>query len=398
MNTNKFGKEELKYLKQVLELEEASATSSNFTETLEQRSAKVFQRNFCVAQNSGTSTMHSALLACGVTHGDEVLSPAFTVIMNTAVTLQCGAIPVYVDVDPETFCIDVDDLRRKITPKTKAMMVVSVYGQAPEYDEILQICKENNIYLIEDNAETVLGFYKNQMVGTFGDFSSMSLEDSKHLSSGEGGLLLGDDENLMELARKFGGHGFQTLRAETGKIRLNPLVWQSPEFKRHVEIGYNYRLTEFQSAIALAQIEKVEKLVYWRKKSGKSITNILQNSKLFTVQKTPSYIEHSYWCVGAKFNGNLSEWYEFRDALFDACGERIFGAWQVPYNEPVIASGHYKRYLADEYKNSVSSIGTCPNAESIQKSMMVFKTKYRNDEALNNLLEGLRATINRFEK
>lgn len=385
-------------MKQVLALEDASATSSNFTETLEQQSAQVFKRRFCVAQNSGTSTMHSALLACGVTHGDEVISPAFTVIMNTAVTLQCGAIPVYVDVDPETFCIDVNDLRRKITPKTKAIMVVSVYGQAPEYDEIIEICKTNDIYLIEDNAETVLGYYKNQMVGTFGDFSSMSLEDSKHLSSGEGGLLLGDDEYLMELARKFAGHGFQTLRAETGKIRLNPLIWQSPEFMRHEEIGYNYRLTEFQSAIALAQLEKVENLVYWRKKSGKSITKILESSTLFTVQKTPAYIEHSFWCVGAKFNGALTEWYEFRDALYEECGERIFGAWQVPYNEPVMTSGHYKRYLADEYKNSVSSIGTCPNAESIQKSMMVFKTKYRNDKALNNLLEGLRATIRRFEK
>lgn len=398
MNTNKFDERELSYLRQVLNLEEASATSSNFTETLEQRSVKLFQSKFCIAQNSGTSTLHSALLACGVTHGDEVLSPAFTVIMNTAVTLQCGAVPVYVDVDPRTYCIDPEDLKRKITPRTKALMTVSVYGQSPEYDEILAICQKNNIFLIEDNAETVLGYYKNKLVGTFGHFNSMSLEDSKHISCGEGGLLLGNNEELMEKARKFAGHGFQTLRAESGKIRLNPLVWQSPEFERHVEIGYNYRLTEFQSAIALAQLDKLDNLVYWRKKSGKEITRILESTNLFTTQYTPKYIEHSFWCVGAMFNGSLNEWYEFRDYLYDKCGERIFGAWQVPYNEPVIKMGNYKRFLQKEFKDSVISIGTCQNAEKIQRRMMVFKTKYRNELALNNLLEGLSKTIKNFEK
>jgi perosamine synthetase len=398
MNTNKFDYRELENLKEVLSLEDASATSSNFTETLEQKSAALFGSRYCVAQNSGTSTMHSALLACGITHGDEVLSPAFTVIMNTAVTLQCGAIPVYVDVDPETFCIDINDLKRKITPRTKALMVVSVYGQSPEYDQIVQICNENEIILIEDNAETVFGYYKDKLVGTFGDFSSMSLEDSKHLSCGEGGLLLGNDESLMEKARKFAGHGFQTLRAETGKIRLNPTIWQSPTFERHVEIGYNYRLTEFQSAIALAQLEKVEFLVNWRKKSGQAITEVLNNSRLFSIQKTPAHIEHSFWCVGAKFEGDINDWFKFRDTLYELCGERVFGAWQVPYNEPVMKSGAYKRYLAKEFKERVTSIGTCPNAEEIQKKMMVFKTKYRNDEALNNLLNGLRKTIQIFER
>lgn len=397
MNSNKFDKTELNYLKQVLNLEDSSATSGNFTELLEQRSCKMFENKFCVAQNSGTSTMHSALLACGVTFGDEVLSPAFTVIMNTAVTLQCGATPVYVDVDPNTFCIDINDLKRKITKKTKALMVVSVYGQSPEYDEILEICNKNNIYIIEDNAETVFGYYKGKMVGTFGDFSSMSLEDSKHISCGEGGLLLGNNEVLMEKARKFAGHGFQTLRAETGKIRLNPLIWQSPEFNRHIEIGYNYRITEFQSAIALGQLDKIDDIMFWRKKSGQLITDVLKSSDLFETQVTPKYIDHSFWCVGAKFKDGLEGWYKLRDMIYKECGERIFGAWKVPYNEPVMETGNYKKYLSDKDKESVTTMGTCPNAESIQKEMMVFKTKYRNDKALNNFLNGLRNSIKKYK-
>ena len=396
MNTNKFNDLEEKYLRQVLGLEFKSATNGNFTYDLEQRASSVLGMKYAIAQNSGTSTLHSALLALGVGIGDEVISPAFTVIMNTAVTLQCGAIPVYCDVDETTYNICPIDLRRKITEKTKAIQVVSIYGQSPEYDQIMEIANEFNIPVIEDNAECVLGYYKKQLVGTFGIFSSYSLEDSKHLSCGEGGLLLGNDEVLMTKARKYAGHGFRTLHAENGRIRLNPNEWQHPEFARHDNIGYNYRLSEFQSAIALAQFDKIDELVNWRKQSGISITSILQKSDLFDVQNTPDYIEHSYWCVGAKFKGNLSEWVAFRDLLFEISNERIFGAWRVPYLEPVMQNGNFKKYLHTDYHKTNYDIGLCPNAEKIQKQMMVFKTKYRNDSALNNLLDGLQKTILKF--
>ena len=396
MNTNKFNDLEESYLRQVLGLENRSATHSNFTYDLEQKAGSVLGRRFAIAQNSGTSTLHSALLALGVGPGDEVISPAFTVIMNTAVTLQCGAIPVYCDVDENTYNLCPRDLRSKITQRTKAIQVVSVYGQAPEYDEIVSIANEFKIPIIEDNAECVMGFYKNQMVGTFGIFSSYSLEDSKHLSCGEGGLLLGDDEKLMTLARKFSGHGFRTLHAENGRIRLNPDEWQHPEFARHDNIGFNYRLSEFQSAIALAQFEKIEELVSWRKTSGNAITKVLSESDLFDVQYTPDYIEHSFWCVGARFKGDLSQWVKFRDLLYAESGERVFGAWRVPYLEPVMQNGNFKKYLHREFHNTSYEKGLCPNAEKIQSQMMVFKTKYRNNDALENLIQGLIRTINKF--
>jgi perosamine synthetase len=396
MNQNKFNSKEEEYLKQVLGLETRSATSGTFTNDLEKTASEKLKRKYAIAQNSGTSTLHSALLALGIGDGDEVISPSFTVIMNTAVTLHCGAIPVYVDVDPETFCICTKDLRRKITTKTKAIQVVSVYGQSPEYDEIMSIANEFNIPIIEDNAECIDGFYKGKLVGTFGTFSSYSLEDSKHLSCGEGGLLLGDDEELMTLARKYAGHGFRTLHAENGRIRLNPNEWQHPNFLRHDHIGYNYRLSEFQSAIALAQFSKKDELVQWRKKSGNAITDVLNKSDLFSTQYTPNYIEHSFWCVGAKFKGNTKEWEIFRDKLFEFSGERIFGAWQVPYLEPVMQNGNFKRYLNKEYHGIKYERGLCPNAEEIQKNMMVFKTKYRNEKSLENLINGIQKTLNYF--
>ena len=397
MNKNKYSTNELRYLKQVLGQESKASTSGTFVNELEKESLKLFDSEFCIAQNSGTSTLHTALLALGVSHGDEVISPAFSVIMNTAVTLHCGAIPVYVDVDPETYCICPKDLKKKITSKTKAVQVVSVYGQSPEYDEITEICAKHKIPIIEDNAETVFGYYKNKMVGTFGEFSSMSFEDSKHLSCGEGGLLLGNNKKLMTIARQFAGQGFRTLSAESGLIRLNPEEWQSPEFLRHAQIGYNYRMTEFQAAVALAQIENVNELVFWRKKSGRLITDLLKTTEIFKTQVTPEYIEHSFWCVGARLNADLKTWYRFRDYLFKQCGERLFGAWQVPYNEPVMKNGDFKRYLNKENIKIEYSKGLCPYAESIQEDMMVFKTKYRNDESLNNFISGLEKTIKEFK-
>lgn len=399
MNTNKFSKEELEAVSRVLGLEDVSATSGNETSMLEDELSSYYGGGYAIAMNSGTSTLHSALAAIGVGEGDEVISPAFTVIMNTAVTISMGAIPVYVDVDPDTYNIDPVDLEEKITPKTKAIQVVSIYGLSPEYDEIMRIANKYSIPVIEDNAECIGGKYKGKLVGNFGLFNSLSFEDSKHISCGEGGALLTKCPYHAERARKFSGHGFRTLSAKSGQIKLDPSEWQSPKFERHEMIGYNYRLTEFQSAIARTQLKKLDNfLLKWRIISGKEIEKVLHSSNLFKIQKTASYIEHSYWAVGAKFMGSENDWFKFRDQLYNNCGERVFGAWRVPYNEPVIKDGLFKHSKIHKYYSDLefNYAGSCPNAEKIQSQMMVFKTKYRNEEALNNLIKGLKKTINEF--
>lgn len=400
MNRNKFSNAELEAVKQVLNLEEVSSTSSNQTELFESDLVDFYGgKGYAIAMNSGTSTLHSALLSIGVKEGDEVISPAITVIMNTAVTLQLGAIPIYVDVDPNTFNIDPDDLESKITEKTKAIQVVSVYGLSPEYDRIMEIANKYSIPVIEDNAECLGGKYKGKMVGNFGLFNSLSFEDSKHISCGEGGALLTKCPYHAERARKFAGHGFRTLKAETGRVRLDPEKWQSPFFERHEIIGYNYRLTEIQSAIGRVQLSRFESdLQKWRLKSGKIIENILADSDMFDNQLTADYIEHAYWAVGSKFKGNKNEWEKFRDLLFENCGERIFGAWRVPYQEPVIRDKIYKNCLPFKSLKDITIDfeGSCPIAEEIQKNLMVFKTKYRNEKSLNNMINGLQKTISQF--
>ena len=256
-NPNKYDGNELKYIKQVLEAESWSATEGSWTGNLEKEFARKFSANHGIAFNSGTSTLHAALEAVGVRAGDEVISPAFTVIMNTSSTLHANAIPVYADVLEDRYTIDPEDIERKITPRTKAISIVSIYGLPCEMDEIMHISNKYGIPVIEDNAECFTSTYKGRPTGTIGHMASYSFENSKHMSCGEGGMLITNDENLAKLARKVGGHGFKNLQADEGRVKLDLDVFQNPNFKRHDALGWNYRLSEFLSAIALAQLENL---------------------------------------------------------------------------------------------------------------------------------------------
>ena len=174
-NPSKYLGNELKYLRKVLEGTAWSATTGSLVHGLEAAFAEKIGVRYGVAANSGTSTLHMALEAVGVEPGDEVISPALTVIMDTTATIHANAVPVYCDVDEHTFLMDPADFERKITPKTKAVIVVSLYGASPDYDRILSIARKHNIAVIEDNAQAVLSTYHGKTLGTFGDLASFSI-------------------------------------------------------------------------------------------------------------------------------------------------------------------------------------------------------------------------------
>ena len=225
-NPIKYLGNELKYITKVLEGESWSATGGSWTIALERAFAKKIGTKYAVAFNSGTSTLHAALEAVGVGAGDEVISPAITVIMDTTATMHANAVPVFADVNPKTFTMDPEDLARKITPKTKAIITVAIYGLSPDMDPIMEIAKQHHIPVIEDNAQAVLSYYpKGRMLGTIGDMASFSFENTKHISCGEGGMIVTDNEAYAEMVRKIGGHGFKNLKADEGRIRLNQDVF-----------------------------------------------------------------------------------------------------------------------------------------------------------------------------
>ncbi len=400
-NPSKWLGNELAYLEKVLNSESWAATSGNWNQTLEKAFAKKMGTRYGVALNSGTSTLHAALEAAGVGLGDEVISPAITVIMDTAATIHANAIPVYCDIDPDTFNMDPKKLEKCITKKTKAIIPVALYGLPCDMDPIMDIAKKHNLVVIEDNAQCFLGTYKGRIAGTLGHMSSFSFENTKHISCGEGGIVLTDNEKYAELARKIGGHGFKNLKAEEGRIRLNADTFQSPHYKRHDLIGWNYRLSEFLAAIAYAQLERLDELVNLRVKSAQYFIDVMKSECDYLIpQKTPKEYTNSYYTLGVKYLGEEKigvSWEDFRKAYVEAGGDGFYGAWSVPYLEPVMSERKFVKRLPDAYENISYPQGLCPVAEKVQPLIQQWKSNYRSLELAKQKSEILRTVIKKLK-
>jgi len=400
-NPSKYLGNEMKYLAKVLAAESWSATGGSWNNILERKFAERIGVKYAVAMNSGTSTLHAALEACGVGPGDEVISPAITVIMDSTATIHANAVPVYADVDPRTFTIDPKDVERKITNKTKTIITVSIYGLPPDLDPIIKLAKKHNLVVIEDNAQCFLSRYKGRMSGTIGHMASYSFENTKHLSCGEGGILITDDESYAEKARKAGGHGFKNLKADEGRVRLNQDVFQNPDYKRHDEIGWNYRLNEFSAAVALAQLERLDELVDMRIKSARLFIEVMKECDYLIPQRTPEGVENSYYTLGVVYEGTRSigvSWEEFRRTYIANGGDGIYGAWSVPYLEPVMEQRKYVKRCPWVYENVRYEKGLCPVAEAVQHKLMQFKTNYRELKLAEIKADILLKTIKGFKE
>ena len=396
-NPNKYLNNEIKYLKKVLDSEYWSSTGGSWCQTLEEKFAEKFESKYAVAMNSGTSTLHAALEAVGVGAGDEVISPALTVIMDTTATIHANAVPVYADIDPETFNIDPEDIERKITDKTKAIIAVSLYGLPCDMDRIMEIANKHNIAVIEDNAQCFLSTYKGRLAGSSGHVSSWSFENSKHMSCGEGGIITTNNDKYAEVARKVAGHGYKNLGASYGQIKLNQSVYQNPNYKRHDSIGWNYRMPEFNAAIALAQLEDLEQKVDLRIKVASLFLDAIAGCRYITPQLVPEGYEHSYFTLGLLYEGAEKidvTWEDFRKKYISFGGDGFYGAWSVPYLEPVMASRAYVKRYPEIYEDTSYREGLCPVAESIQSKLMQFKTNYRDMALARSKADALRKTIN----
>ncbi len=399
-NPSKYLGNELRYLKKVLASESWSATGGSWSNHLEAEFAKLQGSQYAVAMNSGTATLHAAMNAVGVGVGDEVITPALTVIMDTTSVMHSHAIPKYVDVEEDTFNIDPTKIESAITSRTKAIVVVSLYGLPAKMTEIMEIANKHGLPVIEDNAQCILSTYDNKLVGTFGAISSWSFENTKHISCGEGGIVTTNNEDYATSMRKFGGHGFKNLKASEGRIRLNQDVFQDPNYKRHDSIGWNYRLPEFNSAVALAQLERVHTLVDLRVKSAGFFLDVIKNSGLFIPQKVSPRASHSYYTLGARYIGDQIygvSWQDFRKLYISLGGDGIYGAWSVPYLEPVISSGDFRSVNPSVYSEVDYKIGACPVAEKIQPQIMQFKTNYRDLKLAEKKADILSKTINRIK-
>tara|TARA_B100000315_G_scaffold260170_1_gene319672 strand:+ start:4984 stop:6192 length:1209 start_codon:yes stop_codon:yes gene_type:complete len=379
---------ELAYIQQAI----ASGLTGDATKTFEEAFAKKFGVQYAIAVNSGTSALHAAIVALEIGPGDEVIVPPLTFIAPAFAPLFVGAIPVFADIDPQTFNIDPEDIRRKITPRTRAIITVSLYGLSPDMDTIMEIATQHNLKVIEDNAQCVLGRYKKQIVGTIGDISIFSLQRSKHLTAGGGGVAITNNEKIAEKFRKVSDLGYTTLTAkpisnEDFKERI-----QHPDFKRHELIGYNFRMPDVCAAMALAQVEKMDMLLEKRIAIAKLYEEVLRVCDWLIPQHCPKDIMHTYWTYAIKLDTTKKaiSWLEFRTAFRNNGGERFYGAWTLGYLEPALEGmklgTHGMRYEK----------GLCPVAESVQPYIIQLKTNFEDLQYAHQQSNALAKTISQF--
>jgi len=397
---SKYMGNELKYVKEFLDNKKIP-----WTLRLEEAFARRFGVSYAIAHNSGTSALHSCLAAAGVGPGDEVISPALTVIMDALVTLHQNAVPVFADIDPDTFNVSPDDVRRKITGRTKAIIAVSLYGLPADTEPIMEIAKEHGLIVIEDSAQCVLGMYKGKLAGTIGHMGMFSFERTKHLSIGEGGIVVTNDEHLAERVRKFGGIGYKNLRAKEGRMQVNPSIFQDPDYKRHDSFGWNYRMPEICAAVGLAQVEKIDEIVAQRQTIAQLYDEAIKGCDWMIPQRIPAGVVNSYYTYAVRYEGEKAlgvSWKKFYKIHTESGGDGFYSAWSVPYLEPALSQMQfYGRECPTGcplYKGKILyEKGLCPVAEAIQPKLMQFKSNYRDMELAKQKVEALRKTIKRLE-
>ena len=405
---NLFGKHignELKYIQQLLNSEDDDQKLKPFLPRFEKAFGDLVGAKYVIGQNSGTSALHSCLIAAGVNAGDEVISPAHTVVMCAFATLHQNAIPVFADVNPRTFNIDPKDLEKKITPRTKAIIAVHMHGLPADMPHIMKITRRYKIPVIEDSAQSIFGSINGTSVGRWGDMASFSFETKKHLSTGEGGAVTTNNAKYAKIVRQSGGLGYRTLTAENSLKAILPAEFQNPNYKRHSVLGWNYRMNELTAAVALAQIERAHIIVERRKAVAKIISEAFEGCSWITPQLNPPGYENSYWTYTVLYNGNASHgvsWKSFYKKFKSAGGDGFYGGLSVPYLEPVFQDKSFlKTYLPDmvDHRKAFDyQPGLCPVAENIQPKMMLFKTNYRDLSKARQQRDILRSVISDVER
>ena len=379
---------ELTYLKLVLS-NSTDVKSNPFTDRLEHVFTEKYGSKYAIAMNSATSAIHAALVAANVGPGDEVITTPYTVLVDSSIPLLVGATPVFADINYDTHNIDPHSIESRITENTKAIIAVSYHGLPVDIDPIMKLAAKYNLIVIEDNAQTQLAKYKGRLIGNDAHFSLWSFERTKHLSTGEGGMLVTNDEKLATEARKFAGMGFKNLTAGKSKmVAITPQDFQRPDYTRHDRIGVNYRYNEFCAAVALAQFERLESIVSLRQDIALLYDEAFANTS-FEPQRTPPGYTHSYftYCVKSPFVDS-KDWISFYNFHLNNGGDDFYGMMQPAYKEPIMVElGYAKKYE-----------GKCPVAENVQQRSMLFKTNYRTLPEAKKYIDILKKTIELFNR
>jgi len=273
----KFGDAELRYVSECI-LTGWVSSAGKFVTKFEEQFAEFCETKFAVSSSSGTTALHLSLLVLGIGPGDEVIVPSFTFISTANAVTFTGAKPVFVDSEPSTWNINPGEIKKAITAKTKAIIPVHLYGHPADMDPILDIAREYNLAVVEDAAEAHGALYKGKKVGSLGNMGMFSFYGNKIITTGEGGMIVTDNNDLAEKIRILRDHGMDP----------NRRYW-------HSILGYNYRMTNIQAALGVAQMERIDQIVEQKRRNAILYNKGFQDIPGITLPPEAAWAKNIYW-------------------------------------------------------------------------------------------------------
>lgn len=371
---NTIGKEEKAAVRRVLDSGNLSqflgAWSPDFfggpeVRMFEENWCGVFGVNYAVSVNSNTSGLFAAMGAIGIQPGDEVIVSPYTMSASAIAPLVYGGIPVFADIDPVTFCMDPRSIESRITPRTKAILVVHIFGHPADMEAIMTIAQKHNLMVVEDCAQAPMGKYKGRFVGTIGDLGVFSLNYHKHIHTGEGGVVITNNKHLAERVQYIRNHGENVME-----------VLGVPDLTNM--IGYNFRMTEMEAAIGSEQLKKLPALIEERLKNVDILHDELGGLKgLSSPPKVSEGSVHTYYLQALKYDSSISGVHrnlfvnalkaELPSAVLRETAPLLGAGYVKPlYLQPVYQKKAAWAFTHQAYNGTVDySKGICPVSERL---------------------------------
>lgn len=337
---------------------------------------------YAVAVSNGTAALHCACIAAGIGPGDEVVTTPITFAASANCALYCGARPVFADINPETYNIDPESIRHRITDKTKAVIAVDFTGQAVENDSIRRICDEHNLIFIEDAAHAIATKYKGKQVGNLADMTCFSFHPVKTITGGEGGAVTTNNEELYRKLVLAHTHGITH-----DETMMEGAPHEGPWYYEEISLGYNYRITDFQAALIVSQMNKLEQFAARRKEIVRRYDEAFNAIPEIIVQKE---IPESDTC---------RHLYIIRLDLDKLkCSRREF--FDAMSTENVQCQIHYVPvYWFPYYRHLGYEEGLCPNAEEVYRGIMSIPLYPKmSDQDVEDVIHAVRKVVANYRK
>jgi dTDP-4-amino-4,6-dideoxygalactose transaminase len=360
--TKRYGREELRQLKEALAQNSLFYAHGKKVKQLEADYAAMMGFKYGIATSSGTATIHTAIMAAGISPGDEVIVPPITDMGTIVPVLWQGAIPIFADLDPHTYTLSPESVEKHITPRTKGIVAVHLAGNACDMDALMAIARKHNLAIVEDCAQAHGCLYKGKAVGHFGVAGCYSFNEFKHIGCGDGGVMVTNDAEFARRAR---------LATDKCYNREPGVTGRAPTF-----LANNYRMTELQGAVGLAQIERLANIIKRRRNWCEKLTRQLSTMRGISVPKTTEGCDHAWWFYlmrvdAAALGGNVDEF----AAALQSEGLPVSAHYinQTIYEYPLFVD--HSAFTRGSHPFAAVSYhkGLCPVAEEILNTCVMMK-------------------------